>query len=230
MDANEILKNMIAAFPLVLLAFFQEGPHAAPSDSVKTLVDNERVLVTDVTFVKGKPAPAQLHQFDSVTVFLVGGPVKITHADGKSHVVNRKIREAVFEPKGAISSEEGNSGSQAARAIVIDLKDGAFPPPVNKSPYPNAFPRVGSKKVFENDRVIVWDYAWKPGEPTPMHYHDKDVVVTYFEEGALKSTEPEGKATINEYKFGTVRYNPRDRSHSELLIRGTEHAVMTEFK
>jgi len=26
---------------------------------------------------------------------------------------------------------------------------------------------------------IVWRYRWNLGEPTPVHFHDKDVVVVY---------------------------------------------------
>jgi hypothetical protein len=63
-----------------------------------------------------------------------------------------------------------------------------------------------------------------------MHFHDKDVVVVYEEDTALKSTTPDGKITINEYKSGQTKFNLRDRTHTELLIRGTGSAVMTELK
>jgi hypothetical protein len=63
-----------------------------------------------------------------------------------------------------------------------------------------------------------------------MHFHDKDVVVVYMEDTALKSTTPDGKGVVNEYVFGQTRFNLRDRSHTELLVRGTGSAVMTELK
>ena len=81
-----------------------------------------------------------------------------------------------------------------------------------------------------NDRVIVWRYRWNLGEPTPMHFHDKDVVVVYLEDSALKSTEPDGKSILNEYKAGDIRFNRRDRTHTELLVRDTASAVITELK
>jgi hypothetical protein len=37
-------------------------------------------------------------------------------------------------------------------------------------------------------------------------------------------------STVNEYKDGQVKFNLRDRTHTELLIRGTGSAVMTELK
>jgi hypothetical protein len=116
------------------------------------------------------------------------------------------------------------------RSIVIDLKDHSLTPIANTSGYPLAFPRPGSKKILENARVIVWDYTWTPGVATPMHFHDKDVVVVYLEDGDLKSTTPDGKDTVNSYQFGTARFNARDRAHTETLVRGKQHAIITELK
>jgi hypothetical protein len=128
----------------------------------------------------------------------------------------------------------GHKGDKVGKAddhiVLVELKDNPVAPLPNKTGFPNAFPRPHVKKLFENDRVIVWSYRWHPGEPTPMHFHDKDVVVVYEEPTALKSTTPEGKDTINEYTGGQVKFNLRDRTHTETLIRGTGSAVMTELK
>ncbi len=59
-----------------------------------------------------------------------------------------------------------------------------------------------------------------------MHFHDKDVVVVYLEDSALKSTEPDGKSILNE----DIRFNRRDRTHTELLARDSASAVITELK
>lgn len=113
---------------------------------------------------------------------------------------------------------------------MIDLKDHPVPPIENKTGYPVAFPRPGTKKVFENDRVIVWDSTWTPGVATPMHFHDKDVVVVFLEDGDLKSTTPDGKEVVNKYTTGTVRFNQGNRTHSETLINGKQRAIITELK
>jgi hypothetical protein len=131
---------------------------------------------------------------------------------------------AVYVPKGAATSKI------SGRLFVIDLKDHPVPPIENKSGYPLAFPRPGTKKVFENDRVIVWDSTWTPGVATPMHFHDKDVVVVFLEDGDLKSTTPDGKEVVNKYTTGTVRFNQGNRTHSETLINGKQRAIITELK
>jgi hypothetical protein len=130
---------------------------------------------------------------------------------------------AAFVPKGTAPKITGHS-------YLIDLKDHPVAPIENKSGYPLAFPRPGTTKLFENDRVIVWDSTWTPGVATPMHFHDKDVVVVFLEDGDLKSTTSDGKEVVNQYKSGTVRFNQRDRTHSETLMNGKQRAIITELK
>lgn len=164
------------------------------------IIDNERVTVWDTT----GPLPPAEHDFVAVSLTRKG--------------------TAVFGHKGDTPGEAG------ARTIVIALKDHPVPPLANNSGYPNAYPRPHIEKLFENDRVIVWNYRWYLGEPTPMHFHDKDVVVVYLEDTVLKSTTPDGKSILNEYKFADTRFNRRDRVHTELLVRDSGSAVITELK
>ena len=131
--------------------------------------------------------------------------------------------KASFLPKGTPPKITG-------RSIVIDLKDHPVPPIENTSGYPLAFPRPGVKKILENDRVIVWDYTWTPGVPTPMHFHDKDVVVLFLKDGDLKSTTLDGQSVVNSYTPDTVRFNARNRTHTETLVRGQQRAIITELR
>lgn len=175
---------------------------ASPQTAPKPSIDNDRVTVLEVT------GPATAQPLDAVVVSMSG--------------------HAVFVTKGTTPNVSGESN--AGRSIVIDLKDHPVAPIANTTGYPLAFPRPGSKKLLENDRVIVWDYTWTPGVPTPMHFHDKDVVVVFLEDGDLSSTTPDGKVTTNSYTPGTVRFNARDRTHTETLVRGKQHAIATELK
>jgi hypothetical protein len=121
-------------------------------------------------------------------------------------------------------------GAAGSQRVVIELKDHGLSAIPNNTGFPNAFPRPRIVKLFENDRIVVWTYRWNPGEPTPMHFHDKNVVVVYEEDTALTSTTPDGKVVENDYKSGDVRFNLGNRIHSELLVRGTGSAVMMELK
>ena len=161
---------------------------------------------------------------DRLTVFdgtdFPGGPTSsdMIRIQTESH-------KAAFFKKGALIPPAGGK-----REVRITLKDHAVAPITNRTPYQNAFPRPGSKKLFENRRVIIWEYTWKPGVATPMHFHDKDVVVVYFENGTLRSTTPDGMVTDNPYTPSTVRFNLRERTHTETLVTGKQHAIMTELK
>jgi len=53
-----------------------------------------------------------------------------------------------------------------------------------------------------------------------MHFHDKDVVVTYLEDGVLASTTSDGQRVDNPHYFGYAKFNPRDRTHTETLVNG----------
>jgi hypothetical protein len=164
--------------------------------------------------------PRPIIDNDRVAVWDVTGHAAAQPLDA---VIVSLSGSAEFLPKGKPPEASG-------RSIVIDLKDHPVPPIANTTGYPLAFPRPGVKKILENARVIVWDYTWTPGVPTPMHFHDKDVVVVFFDDGDLSSTTLDGKVTTNSYTSGTVRFNARDRTHTETLVRGKQHAIITELK
>jgi hypothetical protein len=165
-------------------------------------------------------APKLLINNDRVSVWDVTDHATAQPLDA---VVVSLSGNAAFLPKGTMPN-------LSARSIMIDLKDHPVAPIANASGYPLAFPRPGSKKILENNRVIVWDYTWTPGVPTPMHFHDKDVVVVFYDDGDLTSTTLDGKVVVNAYMPGTVRFNTRDRTHTETLVRGKQRAIITELK
>lgn len=42
---------------------------------------------------------------------------------------------------------------------------------------------VGTTKVFENDKIIVWEFVLEAGDETPLHTHEHDYVF-YVLDGA----------------------------------------------
>jgi hypothetical protein len=147
--------------------------------------------------------------------------------------VNVRERPTIGGPLGAIVRKTDNEiwiAVAANKVVVIALKNKTVAPIKNTSGYPNAFPRPNGIKVYEDARVIVWDYTWTPGVPTPMHFHDKDVVVIYLGNGSLKSTTPDGKSVVSKWAPGDTRFNLRDRVHTETLVDGQLRAIITELK
>jgi len=170
--------------------------------------------------VSSQPTAKPAIENDRVAVWNVTDSAPVQPLDA---IIVSFSGDAAFVPKGTPPKISG-------RSIVIDLKDHRVAPIANTSGYPLAFPRPGVKKLLENDRVMVWDYTWTPDVPTPMHFHDKDVVVFFLEDGDLKSTTPDGQAVVNAYTSSTVRFNARNRTHSETLVRGKQRAIITELK
>jgi predicted metal-dependent enzyme (double-stranded beta helix superfamily) len=207
----------------------QNLPPAFPREGAKQLIDNERVTVWDVTMEKGKPTSLHQHRHDMVRVELAAATIKVTNAAGVASNGAVNMGQAAFGSKGMIESQETTS-AMPRHAIMIELKDAVVPPLVNKSGYPEAFPREGAKKVLDNPRVTVWDFAWIPGKPSEMHFHSKDVVVVYLDNGELASTTTDGKTTVNASSFGQAKFNPRDRTHSEVLLKGAQRVIAVELK
>jgi quercetin dioxygenase-like cupin family protein len=221
--------NIVLALFLGLAGMFLQGPSSAPVAGITPIVDNERVTVWDVTWTRGAPSPLTRRNDDYLILYLTNGRMKLTRPDGGSVTVPVGVGDVVFQPKGTVRTEE-NVSDEPVRARGIDLHDHYQPPLKNTSGYPNAFPRPGAKKVLDNKRVVVWDYTFTSGAPSPMHFHDKDVVVTYMADGALKSTSPDGQSQTNENSFGLTKFNARNRTHTEQLVRGKSRVIAVELK
>ena len=216
---------------LFIMMSLQTGelPHAFPREGVTQIFDNERVTIWDVTWIKGKPSPMHAHKYDLVGVYLVGSPIKVTMPDGTSR--ESKVDEGfvLFQPKGVTHIEEGLVGENPRHAILIDLKDHEAAPIPNRSGLPNAFPREGAVNRLENDRVVIWDYRWTP-QPTPMHFHDKDVVVVVMEGGEIESKTADGRSRVSRVARGEASFTPGNRSHTEKLVSGSARAILVELK
>jgi hypothetical protein len=57
---------------------------------------------------------------------------------------------------------------------------------------------VGTAKVFENEKVAIWELALEPGEKTGVHTHRHDYVF-YVLEGSRLETYDEKEAPLFEF-------------------------------
>jgi hypothetical protein len=185
----------------MILAGLVLAPTQLTAQGPTIIVDNERVTAREIAWPQGVAAHASRDR-DAIVVFLKSGLVE-------------------FVSPGSADDR---------RSIVIELKDHKVELLTNTSGFPNAFPRPNARKVLENTRVVAWDYTWSSDVATPVHFHDKDVVVIYLADGALTSTTPDGKKTVNDHSFGYTKFNPRNRIHTETLTRGQARAIIVELK
>ena len=206
---------VLAGFATPTLA--RETPPPPPK------IDNARVTVFDTELHPRGPCAGISHQGDYVILYFEGG--RIRSADGKT--ATRPSGGATFGHGGVTCD---TAVDKPVREIVVELKDTPSNTVPNTTGLPPAFPREGSKLVLENDRIRVWNYAWVPGKPTPMHFHNTEVVVAYRGNGDVSSTTPDGKTSVNHRKAGDIVYNLANRSHSEEVVKGQQSGIMLELK
>jgi hypothetical protein len=53
---------------------------------------------------------------------------------------------------------------------------------------------VGTSKVFENDRVIVWEMALEPGESTGIHKHEHEYFFQVISGSTLETISTSGES------------------------------------
>ena len=217
---NRLMLLLAVALAISASALAQEG--------VKELIDNPRAFICEVTWKKGEKWPMEKSAHDTLVVPLTTLALKVTTADGKTTSETLDIGQVKFWSKGTQQAlEVGNDG----RAIVAHFKESTAPRYTNTSGFGPAFPRPRSKKLLDTDRLVVWDYTWLEGEPTPKHFHDKDLMIVYLADGAIQSITSDGKATPNEFTFAEVRFNTGNRAHHEEYLRGDRpRAIITELK
>ena len=195
--------------------------HAALAQA--PVINNGRVTVRDVALKQGQPGATIQHAGDYVVLYISGGRIRGADSRSQTHA-----------PGSAMAGHGGTTSDTAldgdAHEVVAELKDSPSNTVPNTTGLPPGFPREGAKKVFENDKVRVWNYTWLPGKPTPMHFHNTEIVVVYLGNGDITATTPDGKKTVTHHNPGDIVFNLANRSHSEELTQGEMSGVMLELK
>ena len=77
---------------------------------------------------------------------------------------------------------------------------------------------IGTKKVFEDDRIVVWHFDLAPGEHGERHTHERDYVVRVIEGSRLEVFGPEDELleTVELEAGSATRFHVEgDRVHSD---------------
>jgi quercetin dioxygenase-like cupin family protein len=105
----------------------------------------------------------------------------------------------------------------AAAVLAIQT----FPPP---------FPREGTTKLFENERVVAWRLDWIGGTPTPMHEHAMDLVAVVLAGGRTRLTSRDGTVQTRDLGAGDALFQPRGVIHIEELVANEAQSIAIELK
>jgi hypothetical protein len=97
--------------------------------------------------------------------------------------------------------------------------------------YPPAFPRPNAIRLFETDRIAVWNVVWPKGQPSPMHRHVFDQVGTYYATGGRRIITPDGAARESTTQLGSLSTTRKGTTHIEEGISAPPlRAVFIELK
>jgi hypothetical protein len=207
----------------------QKYPPPFPRDGAKKNQESDSFVIWDVTWENGKSTGMHEHVLDQVSVFLTEGAVKITRPDGTWSIEQERIGSVLFELKGTVDAEEGAS-DKPSHAIVFQLKD-VVPAkwPITEG-IPGQYPRAGAVKLFETDRITVWDETRRRGVRSPLHLHYNQVAGVWLEGGRIRSIS-EGATEMLSKKPGEVLIGrPRKAPHTEETVEGVPRIVAIEFK
>jgi hypothetical protein len=61
--------------------------------------------------------------------------------------------------------------------------------------------QVGTRVLFENERVRIWDLALAPGESLAKHIHRNDYFFIVVSGGLIRFADPDNPADYNDVQF-----------------------------
>jgi hypothetical protein len=102
--------------------------------------------------------------------------------------------------------------------------------------YPHAFPREGTVKLVDNERVTVWEVNWLNGVRQPYHRHQFDMAGVYLRYGPITVTRPDGTTNPPSPPFPIPRpyFQAKGVTHREEALNppGTPErlAIMVDLK
>lgn len=79
---------------------------------------------------------------------------------------------------------------------------------------PPPFPRAGTTKMLENDRVVVWDISWLK-QAYPLHRHPYDMTGVYYQSGDRVIISPEGERRSSHTDAWNITFQRVGLTHSE---------------
>lgn len=89
---------------------------------------------------------------------------------------------------------------------------------------------VGTKLVFENERVKVWEFTLAPGERIEAHTHDHDYLFYVIEGGTLEVSRASGDTRLT-LEPGQVLYRRGGDAHAAKNVGAARyHEILVEIK
>ena len=220
-----LLIVMLASMAVAAQAY----PPPFPRPNATKLMETDRIVVWNVVWPKGEPSPLHQHVYDQVGTYYAPGGRVITDITGVRRFATTEVGAISTTRKGTIHVEEGTT-DPPLRAVFIEIKHATPSGEIDPaSDAPPRFPRDGSKRVLDNERVTIWDDTATPGSSRRFR-HAHDAITVWLGSGTLRWTPQNGAATMIAAAPGKIQYNKRGTTGTEEAIEGSPRAIIFEFK
>lgn len=116
---NNRIRISACCISALTLSLALSGPVRADAVMPKTLVENDKVLVTESILKPGDTAPSGT-RLGQVFYYVQGGSVELTYSDGKKETFQRKTGTARIVTKAASSAM--NVGKTTIHVVAVSMK------------------------------------------------------------------------------------------------------------
>ena len=218
--------GLLAVLCFAIPARPQSYPTPYPRQNARSVLQNDRVNVWEVTWPKGQPTAMHEHPFDQLSITLSGGSVRVTKPGKEPAIGQSTLASIALTPKGTVHMEEGISDVPQHK-VMLEIKPYSQPPLTPTAGLPPAFPRDGAAKLMETESFIAWDYTWKSGQTVPRHQELFDSVTVFVVGGTIQYS---GAREIAVSAGDVIYTGRRAEASSEEAAQGSPRAVIVELK
>jgi hypothetical protein len=192
------------AVALVLLIQSQTLPPPYPRDGTTKLLENDRVIVWDVSWLQ-QAYPVHRHVYDYTGVYYTNGDRIIVSDRGVRSRTTSVAWDTFFYRRGVTHSEEGAS-DDPLRGVFLEFKEPDPHGVVDTAIATPAFPGATGKNIRESERAVIWEFVPAPGPASSPHRHTRDAVVVAFTNLKPRVTfVPHGTVHADEQTAGAER-------------------------
>jgi len=202
------------------------GSLAAQDAGVK--FDTPEARVVEVVTSPGQRSAMHEHHTNRVMIYLDGGHMALTDAEGHVEDVHFHAGDVRWSPAGARHISE-NVGATTYRIVEVELKNGPGSLPASELDPVRVAPEH-YKVEFENPQVRVIRAHYGSHEAGPLHEHILNRVMVYLTDANVKVTTPDGRVQISKAPAGDVRMGGAARHREENLSLLPFEVVVVELK
>ena len=191
---------------------------------LRLVLENESVRIYEVTFKPGARIAPHRHP-DHVGYIVSGGTLRVTQPGAEPQVFQLKAGEVAYLP--AQSHHAENIGNTEVKIALVELRKPGMAAPAGAEPH-QAGPKI-YRKVFENERVRVFDVTFEKGAKIAAHTHP-DHAAYVLEGGKLRVSAPGREPQDFDLKAGEGAFLPAQAHTAQNTGNSRVRVIIYEVK